>query len=504
MKKTILLLSILVSISAVPTVFGDDVLERFKNKVHRFTLDNGLTFLVFEQNRAPVVSFVTLVDVGSVDEPSGNTGVAHFLEHMAFKGTQQIGTRNWDKEKKVLKQLDQAYAALIQAIYKADRNGPADIDTLRRKVERLREEAEQYIEPNAFASLLQQNGATDLNAVTGSDYTMYFCSLPAAKTELWFQLESDRLINPVFRQFYKEKQVVLEERRMRVDSDPTGRLFEEFLATAFMAHPYGDPTIGWAADIITTTRADMRDFYNRHYTPANMTVAVVGAVSPDRIHKLADTYFSAMQQTVADSEFITREPEQDSLRTVTRTESNQPVYIEGYHTVDLLHKDAPALDLLADILARDRLSRLYRQLVVRQGLAHSVYVADGFPGDKYPGLFMVYAIPRENISLDDLSDALHDELAKITSSGITPKELERAKTRRRADLIRSFKTNLGLARKLAAAEAQMGGWQQMFAKLEQLLQVTEEQIAAVAGTYLTPDNRTTGRLVVQKNPKGDE
>lgn len=504
MKKKILFLAILIFLATAATAVGDAFLDRFKKEVHRFTLDNGMTFLVVERNQAPVVSFVTLVDTGSVDEPAGHTGIAHFLEHMAFKGTPRIGTQNWEKEKEILKKLDQAYRELIMARYKSDRDSQADIDTLRREVERLREKAEQYVDPNAYARLLQQNGATDLNAATGRDYTMYFCSLPAKKAELWFKLESDRLANPIFRQFYTEKQVVLEERRMRVDSDPTGRLFEEFLATAFMAHPYGEPTIGWTSDIITTTRGDMERFYKRHYTPANMTVAVVGDVTPDLVRSLADSHFSAMEKKETDIAFITREPEQDSVRTVTHKGPNQPVYVEGYHTVDSVHKDAPALDLLADILARGRLSRLYRQLVVQKGLAHSIHVFDGFPGDKYPGLLVVYAIPRQNISLDNLSDALHDELEKITRSGVTPAELDRAKTRRRADVIRSVKTNLGLAQKLAAADAQPGGWRRIFTNLEKLQQVTAEEVRTAAGTYLTSDNRTTGRLELQKTDKGDE
>lgn len=504
MKKLVLFLSVLVFLVTGDTVFSNEFLDRFKEEVHRFTLDNGMTFLVVARNQAPVVSFVTLVDTGSVDEPAGHTGIAHFLEHMAFKGTPRIGTRNWDKEKTVLKKLDQAYRELIMARYKSDRDTQPDIDNRRREFERLRKKAEQYVDPNAYARLLQQNGAADLNAATGRDYTMYFCSLPAKNAALWFRLESDRLANPVFRQFYTEKQVVLEERRMRVDSDPTGRLFEEFLATAFMAHPYGAPTIGWASDIITTTREDMERFYKRHYTPANMTVAVVGDVTPDLVRNLADTHFSAMEKKETEITFITREPEQDSLRTVTRKGSNQPVYVEGYHTVDSVHKDAPVLDILADILARGRLSRLYRQLVVQKGLAHSVHVFNGFPGDKYPGLLVVYAIPRQNVSLNNLSDALHEELVKITRNKVTRKELERAKTRSRADLIRSLKTNLGLAQKLAAADARPGGWGRMFTKLEKLQQVTAEEVRTAARTYLTSDNRTTARLELQKTDKGDQ
>lgn len=405
--KRLLCIGMILMMGVAPAVGASgDVLDRFQEKVRRFTLDNGMTFLVVSRNRAPVASFVAFIDVGGVDEPAGQTGIAHFLEHLAFKGTPEIGTRNWKKEKRALEKVDRAYADWLQARYGPRAHPDKDAQALRRKFEALREKAGQYVVPNAYAKILERHGAESLNAGTSQDYTLYFCSLPANRVELWFNLESDRLRRPVFRQFFKEKQVVLEERRMRIESDPTGRMIEELQALAYMAHPYGMPTIGWNRDIITTTRADMRAFHDRHYHPDNMTVAVVGDVSPDRIKTLAETYFGSMTSKPTEPNYITREPDQDSERAFTRRGPNHPVYLEAYHGVDQLHKDAGSLDILADILARGRVSRLYEQLVVQEGLAQSVEVFNGFPGDRYPGLFLVHAIPRRDVSLDELSTAI--------------------------------------------------------------------------------------------------
>jgi len=504
MKQRLRFSVILLMVLAAGPVSAADVLERFQKKIDRFTLDNGMTFLVAERNRAPVISFVAFVNVGGVNEPEGHTGMAHFLEHMAFKGTPDIGTTNRQAEKALLEKVDRAYADWLHAKYKSKPGGDENIKSLRREFIRLRDEAEQYVVPNAYAKILERNGAADLNAATSKDYTMYFCSLPSNRIELWFNLESARLENPVFRQFYKEKQVVLEERRMRIDSDPTGRMMEELQALAYLAHPYGRPTIGWTTDIVATTRPDMKAFYRRHYYPANITVAVVGDATPDRVRKLAETYFGPMKKQQAETDIVTREPEQQSRRRFTQTGPNQPLYMEAYHSVDQLHEDAMALEILADILARGRVSRLHEQLVVQQGLAQTIQVSDGFPGDLYSGLFMIYAVPRKDASLDNLAAGLHREISKIAEEGVDQDELDRATTRIRADRIRSLQSNLGLAWKLAEAEAQKGGWRRVFTDLKHYREVTAEDVRSVAEAYLVENNRTEGRLLLQEKGKGEK
>lgn len=413
-----------------------------------------MTFLVVERHRAPVVSCVSFVDTGGVNEPRGHTGMAHFLEHMAFKGTPEIGTKNWEAEKVYLKKLDKAYAQWLQAKFHPTQHSKKELHQLRQNFERLRQKAAQYVVPNAHAKILEKNGFTHLNAMTSKDDTMYFCSLPANRIELWFNLESARLKHPVFRQFYTEKQVILEEKRMRIESDPRGRMMEELLAMAYMAHPYGIPTIGWRTDIVTTTRPDMVAFYKRHYIPSNITIVVAGDVNLEQIKSLAGTYFADMKPEESKMSFITREPKHRSIRRFKKTGPNHPIYMESYHTVNQMHKDAKPLRLLADILSEGRISRFYQQLVVKEGLAQTIQVYNGFPGDKYPGLFLIYAIPQRGVSLKRLKEGIHQVITQLVQQGVSPEELQRAKTGIRTDLIRKLNSNLGLARKLAEAEAQ--------------------------------------------------
>lgn len=493
MNKTLLTCLVLTLLWTWPAQAAG-LLDQFEKRISKFTLDNGLTLLVAERERAPVASFVTFVDVGGVDEPAGHTGIAHFSEHMAFKGTTSIGTTDWSKEKQLLEKIDQAYAEWLQAEY-GDAQSSQSPDTLRQDFERLRKQAQKYVIPNEFAKIIEQHGGTNLNAATSKDYTMYFCSLPANRAELWFSLESDRLMNPVFREFFTEKQVVLEERRMRVESNPIGRMVETLQSIAFSAHPYGDPTIGWKSDVITTTRSDMRDFYEEHYVPSQMTMAIAGDVDPKRMKRLAETYFGPMEPKQATSDFVSREPQQRGERRFTQVGPNQPVYIEAYHSVSRMHEDAESLEILADILARGRVSRLYKRLVEQEGLATSIQAFDGFPGDKYPGLFLLYAVPTKDADLEALIASIHNEIKNIRHNGVTEEELERARTRLRADVIRNVQSNLGLARRLAQAESQMGDWRKVFTILDDYDQVTAVEIQEAAQTYLQPDNRTAGRML---------
>ena len=498
--KTILCCLIVLSVSSVAG--GQEIIEQFKSRVSRFTLNNQVTFLVVERHRAPVVSCVTFVDTGGANEPRGNTGMAHFLEHMAFKGTPDIGTKNWEAEKACLKKLDKAYAQWLQAKFHPVEHSRDKLQQLRRNFERLRQKAAQYAVPNAYAKVLEKNGFTHLNAMTSKDYTMYFCSLPANRIELWFNLESARLKHPVFRQFYTEKQVILEEKRMRIESDPRGRMMEELLAMAYMAHPYGVPTIGWKTDIATTTRPDMVAFYKQHYISSNITIVVAGDVNLEQIKSLAGTYFAHMKPEESKSPFITREPKQRSIRRFKKTGPNHPIYMEAYHTVNQMHQDAKPLRLLADMLSEGRISRFYQQLVVKEGLAQTIRVYNGFPGDKYPGLFLIYAIPRRGVSLKRLKEGIRQVITRLVQQGVRPEELQRAKTGIRADLIRKLNSNLGLAQELAEAEAQKGGWQEVFHSLKAYEQVKADQVDSVAEKYLVPENRTSGRLLLREDGEG--
>lgn len=471
-------------------------LNEFEEKVSEFTLDNGLKFIVIERPIAPVASFVTYVDVGGADEPMGHTGIAHIFEHMAFKGTHYIGTNNWEKEKKALDQLDQTYQQWLEEKYSAAPDS-AKMEKLWSQFTDLQEEAGQYVVNNEFSQIIERNGGTGLNAGTGADQTVYFYSLPENRMELWFSLESDRFKNPVFREFYKEKEVVREERRMRTESQPVGRLIEEFLAVAYTAHPYGRPVVGWNSDITATTMEDAREFYNTYYVPSNITIAIAGDVNPKEVRKMAETYFGGLKAGPEPPPVYTKEPEQRGERRFTIQGQSQPFLLMGYHTVAQDHPDAKALQLLGSIISSGRTSRLYKRMVEEEQLALAVQAFNGFPGTKYKSMFLTFAVPNRGLGVDTLETVIHEEIQKVKDGDITQQELDRARTNARASLVRSLDSNSGLAQRFASTEAQQGDWRKVFTDLDKLNEVTLEDLQRVAKTYFTKDNLTVGAIVTQ-------
>ena len=258
----------------LPGLLAAQSLQDFEKKVTKFTLPNGLTMLILERHEAPVVSFHTYANVGSVDDPSGRTGLAHMFEHMAFKGTDTIGTTNWPEEKKALDAVEAIYDRLEAEQNKAFRADPKKIEALKADLKGAIDKANSFVEPNEFDRIVESNGGEGMNANTAEDQTQFFYSFPSNRIELWFLLESSRFLNPVLREFYKERDVVREERRMRTESDPVGKLVEQLLATAFTAHPYKVSPIGWSSDIEQLRRTDALPFFKRYYTPGNQTIAI--------------------------------------------------------------------------------------------------------------------------------------------------------------------------------------------------------------------------------------
>ncbi len=241
----LLLVSILFSFCIYGTGFSYDLEKR----VSKHTLANGLKILLVERHLSPIVSFYIRHRVGAVDDADGRTGTAHILEHMLFKGTKTIGAKNYAKEEKVLKSIAKTGRALDLEKKKGKDADKSRIESLTGELEALQNRHKELFVENEIDRLYTENGADDINASTGQDLTSYHTSLPSNKIELWARIEADRMANPVFRQFYSERDVVMEERRQRIESNPEGQLYEQFLAAAFIAHPYRRPIIGWASDI---------------------------------------------------------------------------------------------------------------------------------------------------------------------------------------------------------------------------------------------------------------
>ncbi|MBN1361836.1 MAG: insulinase family protein [Sedimentisphaerales bacterium] len=467
-------------------------LARFEARLTEFTLDNGLKFLVLERHEAPVVTCYTHANVGAVDEGKGITGLAHIFEHMAFKGTKTIGTNDYEAEAKIMAQMDETFDAIEAEREKVGGPDPQRLAELRERFDALQQAQQQYLVHDEFDEILKRAGGVGLNAGTGADYTVYFVNLPSNKLELWMLLESDRFLNPVLREFYKEKNVVMEERRLRTETQPTGKLLEDFLATAYKAHPYGRPVIGFMSDLESISRPQARAFFEKYYRPSNLTVAIVGDVDPAEVRGLAQQYFARIPSGPEPEPVVTVEPPQWGPRRVVIEDPAQPFVLLGYHKPNTNHPDNAVFDALSDIVGQGRTSRLYRSLVRDKKVAVAASGFQGLPGDKYPGLFLFYAVPARGHTNAECEQALQAEIERLKREPVTPEELAKAKTRARASLVRQLDSNSGLASQLTFYEVLTGDWRNLFRQLDRIDKVTAEDIQRVANRYFTTSNQTVG------------
>ena len=466
----------------------------FEKRTTVKVLPNGLTLILCERPEAPVFSFYTEVNAGSADDPGGQSGLAHMFEHMAFKGTSEIGTTNYLAEKVALAKVEIAYAAYDAQARKRVGQDPAKLAQLKKVFDDAREDAEKYVVPNAFPQLAEQNGAEGLNASTVEDTTQYFWSMPSNRLELWAYMESGRIGDPVEREFYKERDVVQEERRMRIDSSPTGRLVEQMLATAYVAHPYGRSGVGWESEISQVSATEAEAFHRKYYVPSNIVIAIVGDVKASTALPMLEKYFGRIPAGPLPEPMTTVEPLQFAEKSVTIKEATQPFYLEGYHRPDYRDPDDAVYDAITDIFSNGRTARLYKSLVVDQKIAAVAQGISGFPGQKYPGLFAFYAVPVPGHTDDEIEVSIHKELDRLKSEDASDAELERFKTRAKADKLRGLADNMGLAEQLADYQTKYGDWREMFREIAKIDAVSKADIRRVAGKTFIASNRTTSRI----------
>ena len=487
------LLAFAACVGAVYPAHAQD-LKTFEQRITTKVLPNGLTLIICYRPEAPVFSYSTLVDAGAVDDPSGESGLAHMFEHLAFKGTTEIGTKNWPAEKAALAKVEAADNA-----YEAEYRKPVGRDEkklaeLKKAFQEAQAEAHQYVIPNQFTEVAEANGAEGLNAETGLDETDYYWSMPENRLELWAWMESSRLADTVPREFYKERDVVMEERRMRVDSNPEGRLFEQFLATAYVAHPYGRADVGWPSEVSQITATEAMSFHKKYYVGSNIVVAIVGDVDATTALPMLEKYFGRIPAGPKPEDLTTVEPKQYAEKSVVIREQTQPIYIEGYHRPSYRDPDDAVYDAISDILSNGRVSRLYRSLVETQQIAAEAVGESPFPGDKYPSLFVFGAVPLPGHTPAEMRDAIHKEIERLKTTDVTDAELEMYKTRARADLLRGLADNQGLANSLAEYQTRYGDWRQLFLELDRVDKVTKADIRRVANEVFVASNRTSAEI----------
>jgi predicted Zn-dependent peptidase len=477
-------------------------LKQFEKKITEFTLPNGMHFILCERHEAPVVSFHTYVDAGSVDDPKGQTGIAHMFEHMAFKGTEGIGSLNWPQEKKALDQVESISDQIDEEENKGPRADQSKIQGLQAELKAARDRADALVDPNVYPRLIESNGGVGMNAQTGLDATEYFYSLPSNRIELWFMLESQRFLDPVFREFYKERDVVMEEYRMRVESSPQGRLLQAFLATAFEAHPYRVMGTGWPSDIQHLRVADAWNFFRTYYVPGNIVMGIVGDVNPAEAKRLAEKYFGPMAKRPMPPLVHTVEPPQVGPKLANVESPNQPLVVFGWKRPDQYDKDDPVFDVISGMLSTGRTSVLYRDMVRDKKLALAVETDGAFPDSRYPNLFLAFIAPNLGHTAAENEKELDAMLEQFKTQPVDPVALQRVKTATRADLIRSLAGNSRLAALLPAYYAAYGDWRKLFTSIDDIDKVTAEDVQRVSRKYLVPESRTIA-LTIQPEQKGD-
>ena len=463
-------------------------------------LENGLKILLVPRPGDPNIAAGWIARVGSVYERPGITGVAHLFEHMMFKGTHTIGTSDIGQDLDIIAQLDavktELYveeARLLQAHRLGEIEDPHDPDArsprhleLLEEFDRLLQRQQELLIKEDFSRVYTGQGASGMNAGTSYDFTIYFINVPANKLELWFWMEADRLLNPVFREFYSERDVVHEERRLRTDSTPIGKFQEQFDAMFWESSPYSWPVVGWPSDLEGMTREEALAFFDQYYAPNNLAAALVGDFDPEAAIAMAERYFGRIPRGARPPlEPRTREmPQLAEKRMVAYAETNPQVVVR-YHSVPDGHVDEPALVVLGQLL-NGRTGRLYKALVEDQQVATNA--SGGQSGFKFEGMFELRGTAAQERTPEEVEQALYAVLERLKTEPVTDRELQKVKNQNAASNFRDLQGNFQLMMNLLIRDGNRG-WETINTDPPRYDAVTAEDIMRVATTYFTPETR---------------
>ena len=473
-----------------------------RDSVNEYVLDNGMRILMVQRPGAPMLSAGWVAHVGSANEQPGITGISHLFEHMMFKGSPRIGTRDSALDAQVRGQLDDVRTAMfaLERKYREQvRLGAAesindpelqgeDMAALKARFAELIEQQRENLIKDEFDQIYTEAGATGQNAGTTQDFTIYFIRVPRNKMELWFWMESERLTQPVFREFYSERDVVYEERRMRTDSTPTGAQDEVFESLLWRGHPYGWPVVGWPSDISSITRKQAEDYFDLYYAPNNLTVALVGDFDEVKALEMANDYFGGIPRGANEPPDVVTlgMPLLGDLEYRAEVEAPPSVSVH-FRTTAFDGVDDPALQLLNQVLS-GKTGRLYKRLVLEDQIATSAGAASD--GKKYDGQFVLSASGKSDIAPEQLKAVLLEEIEKIQTDGITEYELEKAQNQLKAYLFRRLEDNFSLMIQLLVYDG-MRDWTTMDTNDARIAEVTREDVQRVAQKYFTADNRAS-------------
>ena len=469
-------------------------------KVEEHFLSNGMKLLLIPRHLSPTVAGGWVAHVGSVNERPGITGISHLFEHMMFKGSHVIGTRDYDKDVQLIEEQERVQDQIRAELSKmraAERRGElADMTVPEAKTERYRQLEARFdslvamqranMVKNEFDLVLTRNGGTGMNAFTAEDLTFYFENVPANKLELWFWMESDRLKNRVFREFYSERDVVYEERRRSVESTPTGKFQVSFDAVFWDSSPYSWPVIGWPSDVAAITKAQADEYYSFYYAPQNLTAILVGDFDPATALAMAEKYLGSIPAgTRPAPEMITSETRSLAEKRFYGEAETNPAITMRWHTVALVHKDVPALEVLAQALSSNT-GRLYRNLVLDKKLATSAFANND--NRKYEGMFEIRAEAKEGHTPEELETAINAEIDKLKKTPLPDEELQSVKNRYLAGAYRQLTSNFSIMIRYGVADG-TADWKMADQVDDAVQKVTAAEVQKVAETYFTKENR---------------
>ncbi|MCB1175643.1 MAG: insulinase family protein [Leptospiraceae bacterium] len=487
------------------------VFDQLQGRIQKITLPNGLRLILLQQHYAPTVAAYIKFQAGSADETPSSFGVAHMLEHMLFKGTRLVGTRDWSRESKYhwqsiawMRELDQYRhkrdTILAQSPATNEQTGElAGLDqhirTLERRLAQLQQQSRIYVIPEEDSQLYSMHGQKGYNAYTMSDLTNYQIELPSNRLEVWARIESDRLENAVLRDFYPERNVVASERRMRFSNSPVRALFEQMLEQVYpTGHPYAHSVIGPMPSIQYLNYDKAMRFYRDYYAPNNSVIALVGEFNQPATIELVRRYFGKLEaRTVAPRG---KPPAVDRrARQITMHHPGQPVLVLAWLKPPMPDPADATIELLGEILADGRESRLYQRLVVQEKLASAVSAYNGYPGERYTNLFLIQIQSLQYENYDQIAAVVQQEIDRIRSSGVQKEEVERVRQKAKAELIYQLRSNSFLADQLSYSEIQFGDYKTFFSYYSQIDRIQPESFSAIATRYLSGEQRIEGRIL---------
>jgi predicted Zn-dependent peptidase len=487
------------AISAIHLAFATAVFAQ-QVPVVETNLPNGMKLLLVERHDDPSIAGGWVTHVGSANERPGITGIAHLFEHMMFKGTTTIGTTDYKKDQKILaaqEKIRDAMRAEESKMRAAWRLGAVEdwqkpenwtprYRDLQKQFQELVLEERKVIVKNEIWKIYQSNGGAGMNAFTMEDMTAYFVSIPANKLELWMWLESERIFHPVFREFYAERDVVFEERRMRTDSPPLGLAHEAFNAMFWESLPYSWPVVGWPSDVSSISKPQADAFHATFYSPHNITLILVGDFDAKQAAAFAEKYFGRIPRAKTNPpDLVTTEMKQPAEKRMNAEVAANPQVEIMWHTVPFAHKDSYALQILAQILST-RTGRLYKGLVLGSGVATDVSASQN--SQKWAGSFSASGEAADGHTPEEVEKAIYAEIEKLQHEPVPADELRKVKNNFAADQFRDLKSNMSIMQSLIWNDGE-GDWREINAAQPKLEAVTAAEVLRVAKEYLVKDNR---------------